>query len=442
MSNVPEIKEKQIRVLLHVSGSIACYKSCELARLLIKKGFEVQVTASAGALRFLQPAVFEGLTHRPLLTDIFGGRPDFIPHLTLAQRWADVIIAYPASAHCINQLAAGNCDDLFGAVCLANNYRHPLLIAPAMNSEMFLHPSVRQSLEKLAQWGTIILPTESGQLACGTTGPGKLIAPECAAEFIDKAVSQSGVSLCTKNTMMKNFRILITGGGSREPIDGVRCITNISTGRTASFLVDRFISMGATVTYLKAQQSVLPASARIRDRAGFRSVTYRTAGDLSDLMQHELTEYRYDAVIHAAAVSDFRPVFVTVNGSVFPAGSAFGKIPSDSNLSVTYEPVPKIADKIKLWSQSGNPSGKTIVVCFKLTDGADRTNRVKASLKLFKRNAADYVVSNELSEISFNTHPFELFGRGTSENEKITSVCTGKTLSDLTNALVSVLQEE
>jgi phosphopantothenoylcysteine decarboxylase len=171
-------------ILVHISGSISCYKAAELVRLLITQNYDIQVTASAGALRFIQPALFEGLTHRPMLTDLFGGKPDYLPHITLAQNWADRIIAYPASANCINRLAAGLCDDLFGALCLANNYAKPLLIAPAMNSSMFAHPAVQDSLKRLASWGTIILPTEEGQLACGTTGNGKLLSPESTLRYI------------------------------------------------------------------------------------------------------------------------------------------------------------------------------------------------------------------------------------------------------------------
>jgi phosphopantothenoylcysteine decarboxylase len=190
MSNTNE-KTTAGRILLHVSGSISCYKAAELASLLVSRSYEVQVTASPGALRFIEAATFEGLTHRPLLTDIFGGKPDYIPHITLAQNWADVIIAYPASADCINRLAAGLCDDLFGAVCLANNYVKPLLVAPAMNSMMFAHPAVQDSLRKLASWGTILLPADEGRLACGTVGPGKLISPERAAAFIAHAFGRS-----------------------------------------------------------------------------------------------------------------------------------------------------------------------------------------------------------------------------------------------------------
>ena len=117
-------------ILIHVTGSIACFKAGTLVSLMTKKGYQVQATASAGGLRFIQPALLEGLTGRPLLTDIFSGGEDVMHHISLSQNWADLIIAYPASANCICRLAAGLSDDLFGALCLANNYNKPLLLAP------------------------------------------------------------------------------------------------------------------------------------------------------------------------------------------------------------------------------------------------------------------------------------------------------------------------
>ncbi len=171
-------------ILLHLSGSISCYKACALASRLVAEGYTVQSTVSQGALRFIGTASLEGLTGRPVLTDLFGGRPDYTPHITLAHNWADLILAYPASANLLNRLAAGLCDDLFGALCLANNFRKPLWLAPAMNCEMFAHPAVRASLEKLRQWGATILPTEAGRLACGAVGEGRLIGADFVAERI------------------------------------------------------------------------------------------------------------------------------------------------------------------------------------------------------------------------------------------------------------------
>lgn len=165
-------------ILIHLTGSISCYKGCSLISRLVQSGWNVQTSLSAGGARFIGPATLEGLTGRSVLTDLFGGVPDYIPHITLSQKWADLILIYPASANCLNRLAAGLADDLFGAVFLANNFQKPVWVAPAMNSDMFAHPAVRESLEKLERWGCRILPTEKGRLACGTTGPGKLLDPE------------------------------------------------------------------------------------------------------------------------------------------------------------------------------------------------------------------------------------------------------------------------
>ena len=180
---------KDKHILLHVTGSISCYKACELTSLLVKQGAQVQVTLSEGALKFLQPAVFEGLSRREALTpDMFARKPDCIPHITLAQSWADLIIIYPASANCIARLASGLSDDLFGATFLANNFEKPVLLAPAMNSNMFAHPATQENLKKLESWGTKILPTEEGRLACGSVGLGKLISPESTLEFIKENI--------------------------------------------------------------------------------------------------------------------------------------------------------------------------------------------------------------------------------------------------------------
>lgn len=177
------------RVLLYASGSVSCFKSCSLISMLVKNGYEVQVAASAGALRFVGKASFEGLSHRKLCTDMFESSMT-APHIELAQKWADVIIAYPASANCINRLSQGLCDDLFGAVCLANNFKKPLLVAPAMNTQMFFHPAVQKSLEILKSWGTVILESPEGNLACGDSGRGRLIEPEDAFKRISLCFEQ------------------------------------------------------------------------------------------------------------------------------------------------------------------------------------------------------------------------------------------------------------
>lgn len=165
-------------IFIHLSGSISCYKACALISHLVQDGYAVQTSASPSALRFIGRATLEGLTRRPTLTSMFDGQSDYIPHIKLAQGWAQLIIAYPASANLINRLAAGLCDDLFGAVFLANNFRNPVWIAPAMNSQMIAHPAVVQSLKTLEDWGVHLVYGESGHMACGSVGEGRLAEPD------------------------------------------------------------------------------------------------------------------------------------------------------------------------------------------------------------------------------------------------------------------------
>lgn len=174
-------------ILLNVTGSISCYKACALTSLLTKKGYNVKVVATEDSLKFVGKASFEGISHNKVETEMFDN-DDPIPHIHLAQNWADLIISYPASANTINRLAAGLADDLFGAICLANNFEKPLLISPAMNTNMFRHPAVQASLKTLESWGAKILPCGEGELACGTTGVGRLLEPEDAFKFIEEAL--------------------------------------------------------------------------------------------------------------------------------------------------------------------------------------------------------------------------------------------------------------
>ncbi|MFV2072513.1 MAG: flavoprotein [Thermoanaerobaculales bacterium] len=163
-------------VLLQVSGSIAAFKAAALASLLVDGGFEVQCVTTGGAVRFIGESTLEGLTGRPVFSDLFEpGRA--LDHISLVD-WADLMLLYPATANRITRLAAGLADDLVGALFLANNFRKPYWIAPAMNSNMFAHPAVSEALATVESWGCRILPTGQGRLACGTVGFGRLLEPE------------------------------------------------------------------------------------------------------------------------------------------------------------------------------------------------------------------------------------------------------------------------
>jgi phosphopantothenoylcysteine decarboxylase/phosphopantothenate--cysteine ligase len=170
------------KILLQVTGSIAAFKAASLASLLVEADSEVQVVMSEGARHFIGESTFEGLTGRPVLTDVFErGRAH--DHINLAD-WADLLLLYPASANHINRLRAGLADDLIGCLFLANNFRKPTWVAPAMNSNMLAHPAVTEALSTLESWGCRILPTGEGRLACGEVGYGRLLEPEQVAELI------------------------------------------------------------------------------------------------------------------------------------------------------------------------------------------------------------------------------------------------------------------
>ena len=172
-------------VLLMVSGSIAAFKTAALASRPVQDGHGVQTVLSAGGAKFVGPATFEGITGRPVLGELWTpGRA--MDHIELVDHF-DLLLVYPASANTITRLRAGLADDLAGCLFLANNFRKPWWIAPAMNSNMFAHPAVSKALEQLENWGCRILPTGEGRMACGTIGEGRLLEPEHAAAMIEEA---------------------------------------------------------------------------------------------------------------------------------------------------------------------------------------------------------------------------------------------------------------
>lgn len=178
------------RLLFQLSGSIACYKACELISRLVQRGIEVQTVASAGALRFVGTATLEGLTGRPAFTDTFEpGR--MMDHIRLA-RWADAALLCPASADALNRLAAGLAGDAIGALFLAWEISEkPYLAAPAMNASMWAHPATRAACERLAAWGACILPVAAGRLACGESGEGRLPVLEDIEAQVLRALGRS-----------------------------------------------------------------------------------------------------------------------------------------------------------------------------------------------------------------------------------------------------------
>lgn len=169
-------------ILIQLTGSIAAYKTCSLISRLVQHGYDVRTVCSRSALEFVGAATLEGLSGHPVYSNLF--QPGtMMEHIHLV-KWADLILLCPASANSINRLAQGLADDWIGAIFLANNFRKPYWIAPAMNTEMFRHPATQASLKTLQGWGVTVLETGTGMLACGDQGEGRLIEPDVIFERI------------------------------------------------------------------------------------------------------------------------------------------------------------------------------------------------------------------------------------------------------------------
>ena len=178
------------KILVGVTGSIAAYKACDLVSRLLKKGFEVQVAMTRDSQNFVGTSTFEGLTGKPVLSDLFqaGNQMDHIH----AVRETDLYLIYPASANTINKLSAGICDNMVTTLFLANGFLKPVIIAPAMNSQMLKHPATVRSISLLKEWGTQIALGDEGALACGEYGAGRLMEPQAMEDLIGSTLKVGG----------------------------------------------------------------------------------------------------------------------------------------------------------------------------------------------------------------------------------------------------------
>ena len=373
------------KILFQLSGSIACYKACHAMSRLVQAGYEVEVVATVSALKFIGDATLEGLTGRKVHSDTFEPGA-YMQHINLV-RWADLIILCPATANTLNKLAAGIGDDLVTAQFLAHDFSKPYLVAPAMNTMMWNHAATQSSVEKLQSWGVEFLESGSGALACGEFGDGRLMEPDQIIQEVERR-------LLALRSRPDSLRVLVTSGGTKEPIDGVRSIANFSSGRTGVAIAEYFARSGHSVTLLRASDS---ASTALVD-----SKPYTTFVDLERLLRTELAE-EYDVVIHAAAVSDYSvDSIASANGEVLPRE---GKVSSQGGLTIWLKENPKLLDQFRAWTK--NPKIK--IVAFKLTSGADEAQRMDAVKAVFERAHPDWVVQNDLTEISETQHPAMIY---------------------------------
>lgn len=366
------------KILFQLTGSIAGFKACQLLSTLVKDGYEVEVVASRAALHFVGEATLEGLSGRKVHVDTFASG-DAMAHIHLA-RWSDLILLCPATANVLNKLAAGIADDLISTLFLAHDFTKPYLIAPAMNEKMLWHPATRASIDRLREWGLTVLESGRGYLACGESGEGRLLEPDVLFSEIENR-------LAPKTAHPK--RVLVTAGGTREPIDGVRAITNFSSGRTGVGIAERFARDGHHVLLVRAVDA--EKASRAYDRLQER--TFATFADLRRVLRDELGKVDYDMVVHAAAVSDFSVDSIQAGDIELAAGQA--KIDSSESLLLRLKRNPKIVDELRSYSRH---QGVTIVA-FKLTNRANAEERFLAVHKLAAHARPDFIVQNDLSEI-------------------------------------------
>lgn len=276
------------RVVLGVSGSIACYRACDVARELMHRGYTVQVVMTHAASRLIAPATFEALTGQPVLIDVFDepvrGQ---IAHIRLAQE-ADLVLIAPATAHTIARLALGLADDMLTTLCLAT--RAPLLIAPAMNPAMWRHPATQTHVRTLQQRGAQFIDPTYGVMACGDEGWGKIADTP--------VIVQAVVEQLTQGESLKGVRLLITAGPTYEPIDPVRFIGNRSSGKMGYAIAEAARRRGAEVV-LVSGPTALP------DPTGVSVIRVQTAQQ----MLEAVSEYfeACEVFIATAAVADYRP---------------------------------------------------------------------------------------------------------------------------------------
>ena len=352
------------RIVLGVTGGIAAYKAVEVCRRLIDAGAHVTPILTEGALHFVGETTFSALASEPVRTSLWDvdhdqdGSP--IAHTRLGQE-ADLVLVAPATARLLSDYRTGRSDDLLTATLIAT--RAPVIVAPAMHTEMWEHPSVSENLEVLRARGVHVVPPEEGRLAGGDSGAGRLADPSTIVARVESVLAQQ-----PNSGDLGGLRILITAGGTREPIDPVRYIGNRSSGKQGFALAEEAAARGADVTVV--------ATVRRPVSTGIEVVTVETADEMHDAVVSRAPTC--DVVVMAAAVADFRPVTT--------AGSKIKK--AQGPPEVRLEPTVDILAALG----SSKPTGQTLVGFAAETDSV----RQNAESKL-RAKGADLIVANDVS---------------------------------------------
>lgn len=350
------IRDKNI--LLGITGGIAAYKACELVRLLMKAGASVRVIMSRGAAEFVTPLTLQTLSRNPVHTDLFSLTQEAeVGHISLADR-ADLFVIAPSTANLIGKIAGGIADDLLTTTIMATKV--PVLLAPAMNCNMYENPIVQENMNKLKGYGYNFIDSETGELACGYEGKGRMAEPADIMEEIETILSPKD---------LKGERIVVTAGPTYEAIDPVRFIGNRSSGKMGYALARMALRRGAEVTLISGPSSLLPPR-------GARFISVESAEDMRKAVTANLKDA--SIVIMAAAVADYRPKRAVSEKMKKGAGS----------ISLDLEKTEDIISEI------GRKKGKRFIIGF----AAETDNLWANAKKKLKEKNLDLIIANNVKE--------------------------------------------
>jgi phosphopantothenoylcysteine decarboxylase / phosphopantothenate---cysteine ligase len=341
------------RIVLGVSGGVAAYKSAVLARLLVGEGAEVRVVMTRSATDFIGPATLAALTGRPVVTNLVGHEGSVSPHTDLG-RWADLVVVAPATTATLSRLAHGLAEDALSATVIAT--RAPVVVAPAMHTEMWEHPATQRSMSLLVADGVTVVGPVSGALAGGDEGPGRMSEPDDIARAI---IDRLSVGILT------GVSVLVTAGGTREAIDPVRYIGNRSSGKMGHAIAEQAARLGARVTLI--------TTSSIGSSPGIERIQVESAQEMADAV----AGVDPDVAIMAAAVADFRPAR--------SHGSKLSR--TDGPPEIVLEPNPDILESVAAREK------RPFLVGF-----AAETGSLERAVEKAKRKGVDFLVANDVSQ--------------------------------------------
>ena len=349
------------KIVLGITGSIAAYKACLLIRQLIKRGAEVQVVITPAGKEFITPITLSALTHKPVISEFFSQRDGtWNSHVDLGL-WADAMVVAPCTASTLGKMAHGIADNMLITTYLS--MKAPVFIAPAMDLDMYRHPSTQANMKTLLSYGNHIIEPESGFLASGLEGKGRMEEPEVIADRLDQFFSEN-----SQPSPIAGKKVVITAGPTYEKIDPVRFIGNYSSGKMGFSIAEECLRRGADVTVVAGPVSLTCSS-------GIRRLDVESCQEMYDAATSEFADA--DVAILAAAVADFRPALV-----------ADRKIKrGKDDMVITLCPTHDIAAALG----ASKKAGQTLVA-FALETNDEEANAMR---KLEKKNA-DFVVLNSL----------------------------------------------